>query len=326
MQHSVLGIGAAFVDALFFVEDAFLEHFTMEKGSVAAIDLDTVHRLAQKAHVPPLLTPGGSCANVVRALSMLGWQCAITGKIGQDEPGRFLLKNLEEHGIRPHYIPCDLPTGRVLCFITPDAERTMRDLLGASVDMQGEDLSSEQFAERSLVHIEGYTLFNGRLAESAMELAKETGSKVSFDLANFKIVQNHRSELKKMISKHVDILFANAQEAEEMTGLAPEKACTLLGGDCDYAVVTMGAQGCWAAHEGELIHADAIPVEKVVDTTGAGDMFSAGFLDGVFDAASLEESAKRGAFLASHIITVQGAYIPPSRWDEILRALGSINK
>lgn len=322
MQPTVLGIGAAFVDTIFFVEDHFLDDFAIEKGSVAPIDLKNLHHLVNKIEGPVVQAPGGSCANVIRALSKMGWKCSLTGKIGTDASADYLLQNLKDNKIRSYYIPTNLPTGRVLCFVTPDAERTMRDLLGASAAMQGSDLIPEEFQKQSLVHIEGYTLFNANLAEKAMESASQAGALVSFDLANFKIVQQHRRTLNTLIDKYVDILFSNAQEAEELTGLDPEEACKKLCKKCTYAVVTMSAQGCWVGHKDEIVHVPAVRVKNVIDTTGAGDLFSAGFLDGIFRGKSLEESARQGAYLAAQVIGVQGAYLGPEKWGEILSGLG----
>lgn len=315
---TILGIGAAFVDTILFVDDSFLSRHGMEKGSVVAIDNDHLHKLVKEADGNVRHFPGGSCANVIRALAKLGFSCSLTGKIGNDEASAFLLDNLLEYQISGHYIPSQLPTGRVLCFVTPDAERTMRDMLGASAAMRGSDLDPQLFCGRQLVHIEGYTLFNGDLAEEAMRLGAAAGAMISFDLANFKVVQQHRNTLRRLIDNYVDIAFANAQEAEELTGLAPEEACRWLSQYCAYAVVTMGAKGCWAAQGGEMVHIPATPPPRIVDTTGAGDLFSAGFLYGIMTNRPLEESAKLGRLLATRVIEIEGACLPDSVWNNIL--------
>lgn len=317
----ILGIGAPCVDTIVFVTDNFLEECNLEKGSVIPIDRQTLQYLLQKADGAPVLTPGGSCCNVLRALSHLGWSCGLAGKIGKDSAGEFLKSQLDEQKIAFYGTQNESPTAQILCFITPDGERTMRDLLGASAEMQGDNLLPSHFYEKRLVHIDGYTLYNKELTEKAMQLAVESQALVSFDLANFKIVNNYKKSLMRIIPQYVDIIFANAQEAFELLAAPPKEACEELSRWCKYAVVTQSEKGCYVGHAGIVQHLPAIPPAKLIDTTGAGDLFAAGFLDGILQKLPVEICGWQGTFLATQVLGQQGACLPAEKWPEILTHL-----
>lgn len=305
------------MDIIVHVQDAFLHKHRLEKGSVAPAGLDTIKRLIDESHSFATHTPGGSCANVMRALARLGWNCSLTGKIGNDELGDILLKDLDQYAIVSDYHKTDQPTGCVLCLVTPDGERTMRDYLGASATMCGKDLAQNLFKNTSHVHIEGYSLFNEGVTKTAMEKAHQAKNTVSFDLANFKIVQRYKESILELLTQYVDIVFCNAQEAEALLELSAEESCKKLSKLCNHAIVTMGKRGSWVAHINQIIHIPAIPVKHVLDTTGAGDLYSAGYLDGFLKGLPIEKCGKQGAFLAAEVLTQEGAVLPSDRWPVV---------
>lgn len=322
-EYEILGLGAPLIDQVIEVKDHFLEQVTGFKGGMQLINYSTLLTILKSSGTVPSITTGGSSANTIKGLANLGRQCAIVGKIGTDEMGKKIMKMLKEHGIKSLCLQTSTPTGQVLCLITPDRERTMRTFPGASKEMSPNDLNPGMFEGVRLVHIEGYTILNEGLAARAMELAKAAGAIVSFDLASFEIVNTYKRQLVNLLSKHVDILFGNAQETYALTGAEPHKACKLLKDLCDISVVLMGRAGCWVGHENETFLCPAFPVE-VVDTTGAGDFFISGFLHGYLQGHSLEECARYGSILGSAIVGVKGAELPSHLWDKIKSQLYSL--
>lgn len=319
---TILGIGAACIDINVFVSDGFLETYNLEKSSVLPIDISTLRFLLQMANGNPMITPGGSCGNVIRALSQLGWECSIIAKVGLDEEAKFLKRCHSEFKVNFISLTGKAPTAQILCLVTPDGERTMRDLLGASHEMRGRDLNSSYFKEKQLVHIDGYTLYNEDLTEEAMNLASSfPHTLISFDLGNYKIVEEYKKTLLRLIPKFVDIIFANEQEAFELLEQLPEEACRQLSTCCRYAAVTEGSKGCWVGYEGNVVHIPAISPKRFIDTTGAGDFFAAGFLDGVLRNFPIEKCGQKGTFLASQIIGYQGAFLSLEKWRELLSIL-----
>lgn len=309
-MKSILGTGSLFIDTLYFVDDAFLINHKMEKGSALAISEDEFLLITDSVSDVPVKTPGGSCANVVRALANLGQECYLTGKVGYDKDGDDLIENLRTCKVHPLISRSNARTGQVLCFVTPDGERTMRDILGASADLQENDLKSEYFENKSLVHIEGYALIYGGFVEKSAQLAKKSNALISLDLANYKIVDSYFERIQGLLTSYVDIVFANALEAQELTGSPPKEACAAMSALCPLAVVTVGSEGCWVCQRGEdPRHFPAVHVENVVDTTGAGDMFSAGFLDMHLKGRPFDECVMQGSELASKVIQIQGAFL-----------------
>ncbi len=312
----VLGIGSPFWDYILRVSETFLDSNTKVKGGVEMIDATTFRRLIDKAETPVTLIAGGSCANVIKGLAHLGHSCALLGKVGSDEAGKIYIKRMRELGIVPLLIPAQAPTGQVIALVTPDGERTMRDFLGASSEMRPEDLSPDAFKGVKWVHIEGYTLLAEGVAARAMQLAKEAGAGISFDLANFELVQRFKSEIIALVSRYVDLLFCNEEEAKILTLRDPPGSCALLRDLCKIAVVSMGKEGCWVASEEGEIRCTAYPVAPL-DSTGAGDLFAAGFLHGYLTDKPLSDCASAGAKVAAAVVQVLGAEIPAVTWQSL---------
>lgn len=310
MTLQALGIGSLFVDTISTVDEAFLIENKFVKGAVTPSERDTMDELIKSAGNSQN-APGGSCANVLRSLSQLGWKCHMTGKVGSDFLGDYLLKDLDNRGIDPLIERVsDLPTGRVFCMVTDDGERTMVYDFGASSKVSSRDLKSDYFQGKKLVHIEGYALDYGNLVEEATKHAKAAKALVSFDLSNFFYVKKYSERIKNLLATSIDIVFGNEQEAQELTGLSAREAAKAISDLCPLAIITMGEKGCWVCKRGEEPQQfPAKKVTQVVDTTGAGDAFTAAFLNLYLRGKPLEDCTEAGAEWASRVIQIKGAVI-----------------
>lgn len=315
--YRVLGIGTPIIDYLLNVSDEYLESIHAIRGGSILIDFATLQSILKD--YPPTtqqMVTGGSSANTIKGLTKLGYQCAFSGKTGRDSSAKQFTERMQAYGVIPHLSSNELPTAQVACLITPDRDRTMRAFLGAGADMNADDLSMEIFERVKLVHIEGYLMTRPGLVERAMALAHAAGAKISFDLSSFEIAGHYKQPLAELLAKYVDIVFGNEEEAHALTGLPPDKACEALNVLCKVAIVKMGYKGSLAVAGGKPIFQKAYEV-KVVDTTGAGDLFASGFLHGYLKNKSLKENLRYGTLVASEVIQASGAEIPEARWLEI---------
>ncbi len=323
MSRLILGIGAPILDHIVQVDESFIREIEGAKGGMEFISLATFNQLLKKTGKAPIFIAGGSSTNTIKGLAEFGHQCSITGKLADDESGRQLLSTLEKLGVTPLYLKSETATGLSLCLITPDNERTLRTFSGAALEMTGADLKESWFDGKDLIHIEGYTLVNDGLTSRAMELAKKAGAKVSFDLSSFEITARYKKEITFHLANHVDILFANRQEAETFTGLSdPEQAVSHLAKICSIAVVFMGDRGGYVAKGSEKIHYPAFKTNPL-DSTGAGDLFASGFLHGILSGHTLEQAAWLGARTASAVVGVYGAEIPKEKWSAVKKIVNN---
>jgi sugar/nucleoside kinase (ribokinase family) len=319
--YQVLGVGAACVDLLIPVDEAFLQaHVPGEKGGSDLIDLDTLNTILATSQVSPHMATGGSCANTIKSLAKLGEKCAFLGHRGDDYMGDFFAKHLEQLGVAGFYTLATQATARVLCLITPDGQRTMRFFAGSSREMAGRYLHADYFKNAKLVHLESYAFRNENLIQKVMRLAKESDVKISIDLASFEIVRQYKETILDLLNDYVDVVFANEDEVFELTGLSPEEGCFKLQEMVPVAVVLRGKKGCLVGSNGQLIASPAYPAQ-VVDTTAAGDLFASGFLYGYLKGKPLAECARLGNRLGSAIVEVTGSELPEAKWDEILKEL-----
>jgi len=258
--------------------------------------------------------------------------------VGEDELGGFFVRDMIRAGVDPYLIHSRQETGRAIALVTPDSERTFATYLGAAVELSASHLApppappqkgrgadpvssiqhpaSAIFKEYDYFHIEGYLVQNHELIRRAVGLAKECGLTVSLDLASYNVVEANRDFLQSIISGYVDILFANEEEAKAFTGLEPEEAVRELSRMVGIAVVKTGPNGSLVMSGTELHRIGVIDV-KPVDTTGAGDLYAAGFLLGLSAGKPQQDSGKLGALLAGNVIEFMGAKMPDSRWEGI---------
>ena len=212
------------------------------------------------------------------------------------------------------------PSGKAVALVSTDSERTFATYLGAAVELAAADIDPNIFNGYQYFHIEGYLVQNHDLIGEAVKTAKEKGLKVSLDLASFNVVEENREFLKTIIANYVDIVFANEEEAKAFTGKNPEEALLELAHMCDYAVVKIGKQGSLIKHGDEQIQVGIIGIDAF-DTTGAGDLYAAGFLYGLVHHLSLKKCGEMGALLSGKVIENLGAKISDKGWEFIITQL-----
>lgn len=309
-MKKIIGIGNALVDILMCIDsDDMLLDLDLPKGSMQLIDEIRMRRILQATDgMRRYMVTGGSASNTICGLAKLGVEVCFIGKVGKDDVGRFYTDDLDRTGISHHLICSDMPSGRCHVLVSTDKDRTMATYLGAAVTMCADELQPEMLTGYDILHIEGYLVQNYDLISRAGELAKAAGMTVSLDLASYNIVKESRSFLLDFTEKYVDIIFANEEEARMFTGLDAREAAVEMASMTDIAVVKLGAEGSLVAVGGDLWQ---IPSERVdvVDTTGAGDMYAAGFLFGFIQGWSPERCAYKATECAARVIGVMGAKI-----------------
>ncbi len=318
----VLGIGNALVDALIMLEnDSLITELGFPKGSMQLVDEKTSASIKEKSqHLDKEMASGGSAANTIHGLARLGIETAFIGTIGEDETGNFFQNDLEKSKIKPLLKISKTPSGIANTMISKDGERTFGTFLGAAIELSGDDLNLEQFDGHDYLHVEGYLVQNHDLLENILKLAKQAGLKISIDMASFNVVEDNLDFLKIMVDKYVDIIFANEEEAKAFTGQEPEEALETLAKQCEIAVVKIGSKGSMIKTGGKRTDVEAIKT-TAVDTTGAGDLYAAGFLYGLIHNLGMKRSGQLGSLLASTVIEKVGAKISESGWKKIEREL-----
>jgi sugar/nucleoside kinase (ribokinase family) len=314
----ILGIGNALIDVLVRLgDDILLSELDLPKGSMNLINIHTRNKLLDRVRQKEIkMTTGGSAGNTSLALTKMGMDTGFIGKVGKDEHGAFYVKELEEAGIRPHFIFSENPSGTAIVLITPDGERTFGTYLGVAAELEHAELQEDIFKQYTHFYIEGYLVQNHKLIEGALATAKSNGLITALDLASYNVVEAEREFLQELIDKYVDIVFSNETEAKALTGKDPEEAVREIGSKVQIAIVKTGGDGSWVNRGNELLH---VPVEKILplDTTAAGDYYAAGFFYGLQKQASLKQCAQTGSLLASEIIRVVGTKLPETTWDKI---------
>jgi len=318
--YDILAIGTPIVDQLIMTTDEFLQKIHGPRGGSESVDYETLCKLLKNSGHSPVSATGGCAANTIKGLAQLGHNCALFGKLGNDEAGLYFQRTMEELGIISKLQIVNKPTAQVACLISPDHERTMRSFLGAGLEMKAQDLDSEIFKNVKLLHIEAYLLDRDPLVQHSMELAKAAGAKISFDLANFEIVEKYKKQMIDLLSNYVDIVFANNEETQALTGLGGEAGCDILKDICEIAVVKLGDKGCLAAQDQEKVFQPGFTV-NAVDTTGAGDLFASGFLHGYLQQKELKECARYGNLVASFVVQMVGTEMMPEMWQSIKKQL-----
>ena len=307
-EYDVTGIGNALVDVLTPVNDDFLKkHPSMKRGFMQLINQDQAVALYDELEAEREVS-GGSVANTIAGLASFGGKCAFIGKVADDTLGNVFGNDLKKMDIRFETQPLVLsdPTGRCLILVTPDAERTMNTYLGASVELGPDDIDPNLIASSQITYLEGY-LFDPPSAKQAYikaaELAHEAGHRVALTLSDPFCVERHRDDFQKLVEKHTDILFANEEEIISLyKSTSFEEAAQHIGSHCEIAVLTRSNKGSVIiSNEGQHI-IEAEPT-NLLDTTGAGDQYAAGFLYGFTQCMPLEKCGKLGALAAAEVIS-----------------------
>lgn len=317
-MKEIIGIGNALVDALYLVDNEdIIREFGLEKGAMHLIGENVFEKVCERMSASKReRTTGGSACNTILAMAHLGAPVGLIGKINDDENGRFFEDSFHKAGVRTFLMKDAQPTGTASTFITPDGQRTFATYLGAAALLHPSEVSNHWLAGYSYLYIEGYLVQNHDLITAVVEAAKAQGVKVCVDLASYNIVAADRDFFARLLRK-TDIVFANEDEARAFTGLEPEAALEQLAAVCETAVVKVGKRGAYARRGAETVFVPAKSGTKVIDTTAAGDYFSAGFLYGAAQGWPLEKCLANGTVMANEIIQVVGTQLPETTWNKI---------
>ena len=325
--YDVLGLGNAIVDVIARAEEDFLLRQGMRKGSMALID----ERRAQTiydAMGPAVEISGGSAANTIVGLASLGARGAFVGKVKDDELGRVFSHDIRAAGVSFATAPASAgaSTGRCYVLVTPDGERTMNTYLGAAQDLHPADIDAETVAASRIIYLEGYLWDPPHAKEAFLKAAKiahEANRKVALSLSDAFCVDRWRDEfLHLMRSRTVDLIFANEAELQSLYQTSDlDAAASALRADIDLAVITRSEKGCLVLSPDGVEAVPAFPVDRVLDTTGAGDLFAAGFLSGLARGADDRTCGRLGALAAAEVIQHLGAR-PETSLKELARDNG----
>lgn len=321
----VLGMGNALVDIITMInDDKILDTFGLPKGSMTLVDLDTSNYIhAETIGMPKSKASGGSAANTIHGLAHLGIESGFVGTVGNDDMGKFFKKDMEVNKINPILFRTMNETGRAMALISSDSERTFATYLGAAVDLSPEDISHDIFEGYDYFYVEGYLVQHQEMFEKALRLAANANMKVCMDLASYNIVEANVTFFKSMISKYVDVLFANDEEIRALSGKSPEEGALEIREQVEVVVVKMGAEGSFCVTREDMVRIGVRPSHPI-DTTGAGDLYAAGFIYGHMMNLSLEVCGKMGAILAGKVIEIIGAKMEESLWENLRREIQSL--
>ena len=319
----VVGIGNAIVDVIAQADDAFLARQALKKGAMTLIDAERAESL-YAAMGPGIEMSGGSAANTMAGIASLGGTGAYIGQVSDDALGRVFAHDMRAGGVRFETAPLrqGAPTARSLILVTPDAQRTMSTFLGACIALGPEDVPQSLIAAAQVTYLEGY-LFDPPQAKAAFrkaaELAHAAGRKVSLTLSDAFCVDRYRAEFRALIAGHVDILFANEAEIGSLYETKDfDRALEAVRGHCEIACLTRSEKGSVVVTAAEAHPIPAAPVDRLIDTTGAGDLYASGFLFGLTHGRDLALCGRLGSLAAAEVIGHYGA-----RPETALRALAA---
>ena len=329
-RYDVLGIGNAIVDVIARAEEDFLLKQDMRKGAMALID-EARAQAIYDAMGPAMEMSGGSAANTIVGLASLGARAAFVGKVKDDGLGRAFAHDIRAAGVSFTTPPAAAgpSTGRCYVLVTPDGERTMNTYLGAAQDLHPADIDADTIAASAVTYLEGY-LWDPKHAKDAFlkaaKIAHDAGRKVALTLSDAFCVDRWRDEfLQLMRSSTVDLIFANEAELHSLYQTSDfDAAIAALRADIGVAVVTRSEKGCLVVSPEGTEAVPAFPVERVVDTTGAGDLFAAGFLSGLARGADDRTCGRLGALAAAEVIQHIGAR-PETSLKDLARQNGLLD-
>lgn len=325
-MFDVCGVGNAIVDVLAQSDERFLTRHQLNKGTMTLVDEKRAHEL-YAAMGPAMEVSGGSAANTMVGIASLGGRAAFIGKVKSDQLGEVFNHDIRAAGVDFRARPANggASTARCLIFVTPDAQRTMQTFLGISTELSSDDIDPEAIGGAQITYLEGY-LFDLPPAKQAFvkaaELAHAAGRKVALTLSDPFCVDRHRAAFRHLIEGHIDILFANEAEILSLYQAKTfDDALQQVRGHCDVAALTRSEKGAVIASKREVHVIDADKVPKVVDTTGAGDLFAAGFLYGITHGKDLAAAGRIGAICAAEVISHYGARPEASLADLVRKKL-----
>jgi sugar/nucleoside kinase (ribokinase family) len=305
----VVGIGNAIVDVLAQADEEFLIKQSIEKGAMTLIDAKRAESL-YAAMGPAVEVSGGSAANTIAGVASLGGKAGFIGRVKNDDLGRVFAHDIRALGVHYETAAAErgAPTARCLILVTPDAQRSMSTFLGASQDLGPEDIDPGLVSRGAVVYLEGYLWDPPRAKEAfrkAIEIARRNGRKVAFSLSDPFCVDRYRHEFRALIEERaIDILFANEREIEALYEVKSfDDALQMARGKLSIAALTRSEKGSVVLANGEVHVVDAEPVPRVVDTTGAGDLYAAGFLYALARGKDFKTCGRLGAICAAEVIS-----------------------
>jgi len=320
-MNKILGFGQVLWDLTVFVDFQFLRDINMEAGGHRVVDFETLNAIFDKLVKKDkaiVKNSGGSCANVMSNMAKLGSQTAFCGKHGDDADGWKYMNILSNEGVKTHSIvDKENSTGQLLSLITPDKDRTFIVYRGASEELPADLVDKELLHMSDVIHVEGYLITN---SEEALWKIFEEANKITFDLAAYAVIEDTRPVLQKIMNKHPPmILFSNINEGKAFTQKEnPEDILDIMLQYSEFAVLTLGEKGVMLKKANGEQHFEPAIKTKLVDTTGAGDSFSAGFLHEFFKNCDIKKASNLGVRTASATIRKLGARsFHPRQLDEI---------
>jgi fructokinase len=312
MSKKILGIGNAIVDVFVKVDDNFLSKNNLTKGSMKLIEKAEFETLKDTIKIEKI-EAGGSVANTIAGISYLGGNSSFIGKVNSDEFGRVYKKSLEKIKVNFYYSEKNenLSTGASIIFITPDSERTMCTYLGISSQLSKEDINEDKIKDHELIFLEGYLWDKGKSEEMfkhVINLAKKNNIKIAMSLSDIFCVTRHRNDFFKLLVNDLNILIGNENEINELVQkdnlLASINELKKIN---KIVVITRGENGSLVISNNEIIKCESLKVKKVLDLTGAGDLFASGFLKEYLDKSNINKCLQTGSELAAKIIEKIGA-------------------
>jgi sugar/nucleoside kinase (ribokinase family) len=326
--HDVVGIGSAIVDIIARCDDAFLSRQGLEKGIMRLIDAEEVSRLYAEMG-PAVEISGGTVPNTCVGVASFGGKAAFMGKIAKDQFGDIFAHDLRAIGVGFNTEPDEggAPTARCLILVTPDGERTMNTSLGAAAELSTREVDAELIRNSKVLYLEGYSFDPPKAKEAFYEAAKigrAAGTTVALSLSDPFCVERHRESFHDFIKSGIDLLFANERELLTLyqTGDLSE-ACRRVREDCALVAVTRSDKGSVIVTPSDTIEVEAAPVAQVVDTTGAGDLYAAGFIFGLARALDMRSCGHLGSIAAAEVISHMGPR-PEASLAELAKAANLI--
>jgi sugar/nucleoside kinase (ribokinase family) len=311
-RYDVVGIGNAIVDIIGRCDDAFLSKHDLDKGFMRLINAQQADRL-YAVMGPGVERSGGSAANTIAGLASFGGRGAFIGRVADDQFGKVFAHDIRAIGVTYETPPAKsgAPTALCLILVTPDGERTMNTFLGASTELGSGEVDAKVIAEASITYLEGY-LFDKPEAKQAFHaaaaIAAKAGRKTALTLSDAFCVDRHRDDFRKLVHHGVDILFANEKEITALYEVNSfEEAVLAVRGECEIAVLTRSEDGSLIVTAQETIPIKPERVAQVIDVTGAGDLYAAGFLYGLTRSFPLEACGRLGSLAAAEVISHIGA-------------------
>lgn len=319
----IVGIGSPLLDITLEVDEETLDKMDFKKGSMNLISKDQSLDIENEIRgLEKKISPGGSSANTISGVNALGTKAGFVGVVGDDEYGKEYQKQTEKEGVVSHLKNHEESlTGHAFTFITPDGERTFATHLGAASKICKEHISKELIQESQVLHIEAYQLEDPLICGAifhAIAIAKDSGTKISLDLSDASLIERNKAMFKDVVVEHVDILFANEDEAKAFTGKNETEALDEFANLCEFAVVKIGERGSLIKHKNKVFQIKPKKVE-VENTNGAGDMYAAGILHGIVSGLSPDVAGELASHASSVVVSSTNARANKKHIDSILK-------